>query len=150
MKTAVTFRLMTFEDMDAVLTIERSSFTTPWSREAFYNELMNNQFAHYLLLEEEEKIVGFCGLWVVVDEAQITNLAILPVYRGKKFGEALLLQSMELARDLGAIKLSLEVRVSNKIAQSLYRKLGFREGGIRKNYYSDDQEDALVMWVNLV
>jgi len=143
------FRYMREEDIDQVLEVEHASFTVPWSREAFYNEIHNNKFAIYIVLEEDEKIIGYCGTWVVIDEAHVTNIAIMPGYRGKKQGEALLRKLMSIAREMGARSMTLEVRVTNHIAQSLYRKLGFQNGGIRKNYYSDNQEDALIMWVNL-
>ena len=143
------FRYMREEDIDQVLEVEHASFTTPWSREAFYNELHNNKFAVYIVLEEENQIIGYCGTWVVIDEAHVTNVAIMPGYRGKKLGEALMTKLMSVARELGARSMTLEVRVTNHVAQSLYRKLGFQNGGFRKNYYSDIQEDALVMWVNL-
>lgn len=149
MNKSLTFRLMDINDVDDILKIEQESFTLPWSREAFQNELTTNQYALYIGLEEEGKVIGYCGVWIVFDEAQITNVAILPAYRGRKLGEALMRQVMEIASEKGARTMSLEVRVSNSIAQSLYRKLGFQYGGIRKNYYSDNQEDALVMWVNL-
>ncbi|KQL17638.1 ribosomal protein S18-alanine N-acetyltransferase [Cytobacillus solani] len=149
MNKSLTFRFMDINDVDDILKIEHESFTLPWSREAFLNELTTNQYALYLGLEEDGKVIGYCGVWIVVDEAQITNVAILPEFRGRKLGEALMRQVMEIASERGARTMSLEVRVSNSIAQSLYRKLGFQNGGIRKNYYSDNQEDALVMWVNL-
>ncbi|UQD50865.1 ribosomal-protein-alanine N-acetyltransferase [Bacillus methanolicus] len=149
MNDSLTFRFMEEKDIDQVLQIEHASFTLPWSREAFYNELTKNQFAVYIVLEDHEKVVGYCGMWVVVDEAHITNIALLPEYRGKKLGEALLRKVMEIAREYGAKTMTLEVRVTNYVAQSLYRKLGFQNGAIRKNYYTDNQEDALVMWVNL-
>ncbi|MDQ0976718.1 ribosomal-protein-alanine N-acetyltransferase [Bacillus niacini] len=143
------FRYMKEEDIDQILEVEHASFATPWSREAFYNEIYNNKFAVYIVLEEDEKIIGYVGAWVVIDEAHVTNLAILPSYRGKKLGEALLRKMMTVAKDMGARSMTLEVRVTNNVAQSLYRKLGFQNGGIRKNYYTDNQEDALVMWVNI-
>jgi [ribosomal protein S18]-alanine N-acetyltransferase len=142
-------RYMVKEDIDDVLIVENNSFATPWSKTAFVNELLNNKFAHYLVIEGNQKIIGYCGVWVIVDEAHITNIAIHSLYRGFKLGEQLLVHAMELARTLGATKMTLEVRVSNHIAQSLYRKMGFEPGGIRKNYYTDNQEDALVMWVGL-
>ncbi|MCM3118463.1 ribosomal protein S18-alanine N-acetyltransferase [Neobacillus sp. MER 74] len=143
------FRNMREEDIDQILEVEHASFTTPWSREAFYNELHNNRFAVYIVLEENNKILGYCGAWIVIDEAHVTNVAILPEYRGRKLGEAILQKMMSVAREMGAKTMTLEVRVTNHVAQSLYRKLGFQNGGIRKNYYSDNQEDGLVMWVNL-
>ncbi len=145
----MTFRLMTEDDIDEVLVLERRSFTLPWSREAFYNELNHNQYALYIVLEDEGKIVGYCGAWLVIDEAHITNIAILPEYRGRRLGEGLLRKMMDIAIERGAKVMTLEVRVSNIIAQSLYEKLGFQKGGIRKRYYTDNGEDALVMWVNL-
>jgi [ribosomal protein S18]-alanine N-acetyltransferase len=143
------FRYMKEEDIDQILEVEHASFATPWSREAFYNEIYQNKFAVYIVLEEDDKIIGYCGAWVVIDEAHITNIAILPTYRGRQLGEALLSKMMSIAKDMGARSMTLEVRVTNHVAQSLYRKLGFQNGGIRKNYYSDNQEDALVMWVNI-
>lgn len=143
------FRYMQEEDIDQILEVEHACFTTPWSREAFYNELHNNKFAVYIVLEEDKKIIGYCGAWIVIDEAHVTNVAILPEHRGRKLGAAMLEKLMMIAREMGAKSMTLEVRVSNYVAQSLYRKFGFQNGGIRKNYYSDNLEDALVMWVNL-
>ena len=140
--------MMNIEDINQVMVIEHESFTIPWSRDAFYNELVQNQFAVYLVLEVEGRVVGYCGVWIVVDEAHITNIALLPEYRGRKLGEALLMNVIEVAKEKGAKTMTLEVRMTNTIAQSLYRKLGFQGGGIRKNYYTDNHEDALVMWVN--
>lgn len=145
----VRFRYMTLDDIPAVLEVEHASFTMPWSEAAFYNELTNNRFAAYILAEVNGRVIGYCGVWVIIDEAHITNIALLPEYRGKKIGEALLRTGINYARMRGARKMTLEVRVSNEPAQSLYRKLGFKPGGIRKNYYTDDYEDALVMWVRL-
>ncbi|TDL31212.1 ribosomal-protein-alanine N-acetyltransferase [Jeotgalibacillus sp. S-D1] len=143
------FRWMTIQDIDQVLMVEEQSFTIPWRREAFENELMVNQFAKYLLLEKDNEVIGYCGLWLIMDEAHVTNIAIVPGQRGQKLGLTLMQKVLKLAKEAGAKTVTLEVRVSNDIARSLYRKLGFLEGGIRKNYYSDNGEDALVMWVNL-
>ncbi|GER67771.1 ribosomal-protein-alanine acetyltransferase [Weizmannia acidilactici] len=145
----IILRKATLEDLDGIYNVELHSFSLPWTREAFYNELVHNHFATYLVLIDQERVVGYCGVWVIVDEAHVTNLAVLPEYRGRKLGEALLRNVMEYARLNNAKTLSLEVRVSNDIARSLYKKLGFREGGIRKGYYTDNYEDAIVMWVNL-
>jgi [ribosomal protein S18]-alanine N-acetyltransferase len=145
----ITFRRANVEDIDQIHAIEHVCFPNPWSRTAFINEIVNNHFATYFIVEIEEKQIGYCGVWVIIDEAHITNIAILPEYQGHKFGEALLRNVMMFAKASGAKTMSLEVRVSNLVAQNLYRKLGFQEGGIRKNYYSDNGEDAIVMWVNL-
>jgi [ribosomal protein S18]-alanine N-acetyltransferase len=143
------FRYMREEDIDQVLEVEHASFTVPWSCDAFYNELTNNQFATYIVLEENNKIIGYCGVWIVIDEAHVTNIAILPDYRGKKLGQIMMSKLIEISKEKGAKSMTLEVRVSNDPALALYRKFGFQNGGIRKNYYSDNQEDALVMWVRL-
>lgn len=143
------FRYLKEEDIDQILKIEELSFATPWTRQSFENELNLNQFAVYLVLEKEGQIVGYCGMWLIVDEAHITNIAVLPEFRGQKLGEGILSMVMDIARQRGAKTMTLEVRVSNEVAQSLYRKLGFMNGGIRKNYYTDNYEDALVMWVTL-
>ncbi|HEX7065407.1 MAG TPA: ribosomal protein S18-alanine N-acetyltransferase [Bacillales bacterium] len=145
----VRFRYMTLDDIQAVLEVEEASFSMPWSESAFYNELTSNRFATYILAEAEGKVIGYCGVWVIIDEAHITNIALLPSFRGKKIGEALLRTAMQYSRMRGGRKMTLEVRVSNEPAQRLYRKLGFQPGGIRKNYYTDNYEDALVMWVTL-
>lgn len=149
MEDSYVFRYMREEDIDQVLEVEHASFTLPWSREAFYNELHTNKFAVYIVLEHDNRIIGYCGVWIVIDEAHVTNVAVLPEYRGKKLGDAMMRKLIAVSREMGARSMTLEVRVTNHIAQSLYRKMGFQNGGIRKNYYSDNQEDALVMWVNL-
>jgi [ribosomal protein S18]-alanine N-acetyltransferase len=148
MNDTLTFRRMNVEDIDQVLEVEHQSFTLPWSREAFFNELTVNQYAVYIVIEDNGKIVGYCGSWIVIDESHITNIAILPEYRGKKLGEALLCKMIEISISKGAIRMTLEVRVSNVVAISLYEKLGFQKGGIRKRYYTDNYEDAYIMWVN--
>ncbi|WP_214484450.1 ribosomal protein S18-alanine N-acetyltransferase [Bacillus sp. SM2101] len=149
METTTLFRLMNVEDIDNVLKVEETSFATPWSKDIFLSEINNNKYAHYIVAEENGLVIGYCGAWLIIDEAHITNVALLPEYRGRKLGEAMLKQLVDFAKALGAKTMTLEVRVSNIIAQSLYRKLGFNDGGIRKNYYTDNQEDALIMWVNI-
>ncbi|MDC2867825.1 ribosomal protein S18-alanine N-acetyltransferase [Bacillus sp. BP-3] len=145
----ITFRNMKEEDIPQIVLIEESSFTTPWTAEAFEREINMNEYAHYAVLETEEGIIGYCGLWIILDESHITNIAILPKYRGLKLGVALLQEVMNKARAFGAKTMTLEVRVSNEVAKKLYRKFGFQNGGIRKRYYTDNYEDGLVMWVNL-
>jgi [ribosomal protein S18]-alanine N-acetyltransferase len=142
-------RFMTVDDLDAVMDIEMKSFSIPWSRDAFLNEIEQNHLSTYLVVEDGDHVAGYCGVWLVVDEAHITNVAVLPEYRGQGLGESLMRKIMGIATQFGARVMTLEVRVSNIAAQHLYRKLGFQDGGIRKRYYSDNQEDALVMWVNL-
>jgi len=149
MEMNISFRILTIDDLDDIVMIDQASFTNPWSREAFINELTMNPYALYIGLEVDGELVGYGGVWIIVDEAHITNIAVHPGYRGQKLGEKLLMKLMETILVKGARKATLEVRVSNIIAQNLYRKFGFVPGGIRKGYYSDNHEDALVMWVNL-
>ena len=92
------------------------------------------------------RLVGYAGLWLMVDEAHITAIAVAPAYRGFGIGELLMLGMIDISQDIGAQYLTLEVRVSNTLAQNLYRKYGFKETGVRRRYYSDNNEDALIMW----
>ncbi|TCS79574.1 ribosomal protein S18-alanine N-acetyltransferase [Tepidibacillus fermentans] len=145
----IQIRRATIDDIDQIWRVEQLSFPTPWSRQAFFSELTNNQYAYYFVLEFDERIVGYVGMWLIFDEAHITNVAISPEVRGMKLGELLMRYLMATAKGLGANRMTLEVRISNHIAISLYKKLGFKEEGIRKNYYADTFEDAIIMWVNL-
>ena len=146
----VHYRKMTLEDVPAVHAIELATFPTPWTLDSFYYEVNENKFSHYLVAENEAgELVGFCGVWLVVDAAQITNVAVIETVRGQGIGEALMREAIRVAKEANMDTMSLEVRVTNTVAQNLYRKLGFQDGGIRKGYYTDNQEDALVMWVNL-
>lgn len=142
-------RKMTVDDLNQVYEIEKQSFPNPWTKQSFLQELTQNKFATYFIIEYEKKIAGYCGLWVVMEDAQITNIAVLPNFRGEKLGEKLLSYVKDYAKQAGAHHISLEVRVSNYIAQNLYKKLGFEVIGVRKNYYTDNQEDAFIMWVKL-
>ena len=150
MEKMIQYRKMTPEDVEAVYAIELATFPAPWTLDSFHYEMRENQFAHYTVaVNEQNKIIGFCGMWIVIDSAQITNVAVLKEARGLGIGEALMRESMRVAKEAGAETMSLEVRVTNVVAQNLYRKLQFQDGGIRKGYYTDNGEDALVMWVNL-
>ncbi|UOQ44335.1 ribosomal protein S18-alanine N-acetyltransferase [Halobacillus salinarum] len=142
-------RPMETEDIEEVMDVEKASFAVPWTEETFRNEVLDNPYAHYFVIEEGGRVFGYCGLWLIIDEAHITNIAIHPEFRGQKYGEDLFRRTFMEAIEGGAIQLSLEVRVSNTAAQHLYRKFGMKPGGIRKHYYTDNGEDALVMWVGL-
>ncbi|WP_342471798.1 ribosomal protein S18-alanine N-acetyltransferase [Metasolibacillus sp. FSL H7-0170] len=145
----VQYRKMTIADVEAVYAIEVDAFPTPWTLDSFYYEMTENQFAYYTVAEENGEILGFCGSWLVIDAAQITNVAVVESARGRKIGEGLMREAIRVAREANMETMSLEVRVSNIVAQNLYYKLGFQDGGLRKGYYTDNQEDALVMWVKL-
>lgn len=148
MSEEVAIRKMSIEDVEQVFEIEKLSFTLPWTKDSFYYEMTTNENAYYVVAETEQGVVGYCGMWLVLDEAHVTNIAILPDERGKKLGERLMRAAMEAAKGQGAVLMTLEARVSNEPALNLYRKLGFKNGGIRKRYYTDNFEDAIVMWVN--
>ncbi len=137
---------MRVEDIAAVQLVENASFPLPWPANAFRHELTQNKNAHYIVAKEGEHIVGYAGLWLSLDEAHITTFAVLPDYRRRKIGERMLIAIFERAEKLGAEWLTLEVRASNLPAQRLYEKYGFRPAGIRRRYYSDNNEDAIIMW----
>ncbi|EGW37386.1 ribosomal protein S18-alanine N-acetyltransferase [Desulfosporosinus sp. OT] len=142
-------RPMLTTDLDDIMEIERVSFSTPWSPEAFKAELKENEYARYLCLELNGQVIGYMGLWFILDEGHITNIAITPNYRGQRWGEFLMKSVMEKMAEQGMERMTLEVRVSNSAAQSLYTRLGFVTAGLRKGYYADTGEDAMIMWVEL-
>ncbi|WP_241236291.1 ribosomal protein S18-alanine N-acetyltransferase [Brevibacillus marinus] len=145
----IRFRPMTLDDVGRVSELEKLAFPTPWPADAFYNELTINKHARYIVAEVEGEVVAYSGMWLLFDEAHITNVAVHPQYRGQGIGERLMRQMMSLALLEGGKKMTLEVRPSNLTARRLYQKLGFTEQGIRKKYYTDNDEDAIIMWVNL-
>ncbi|ECJ9747620.1 ribosomal-protein-alanine N-acetyltransferase [Listeria monocytogenes] len=149
LEAALSFREATVADLKSIMKIENAAFTVPWTEAAFRNEFIINQYAYYLLATYKEEVVGYAGVWLVLDEGHITNIAIHPDYQGNHYGEALFRKMIQVAKNRGVVRMTLEVRVSNNIAQGLYKKLGFQDGAIRKNYYPDTKEDALVMWVDL-
>lgn len=137
---------MTLDDIDAVQEVERSSFPVPWPANAFRHELTQNRNARYVVARSGDRIVGYAGLWLMVDEAHITTFAVHPDQRRQRIGERLLQRIFEVAEAMHAEWLTLEVRASNLPAQRLYEKYGFRRAGVRRRYYSDNNEDALIMW----
>lgn len=143
------FRYMTMQDVGAVAELERLAFTTPWPHDAFVNELTKNPNARYVVAVHNNRIVAYCGMWIIIDEAHITNIAVHPLFRGKKIGLSLMIKMMGFAKMSGAHSMTLEVRPSNTVARNMYIRLGFREHGLRKRYYSDNNEDAIIMWVTL-
>lgn len=146
-ETQVQFRAMVVDDIPKVVEVEQDAFPTPWPAQAFQDELTKNQFARYFVLEVGGEVVGYCGMWIIMDEAHITNIAVHSTYRGRGLGEWMLRYAIEFSTLYGAEKMTLEVRASNVVAQQLYKKLGFEVTGLRPGYYSDNKEDALIMWV---
>jgi ribosomal-protein-alanine N-acetyltransferase len=138
---------LTEGDLDEVLTIERASFSNPWSRDMFLWELQNAGISYgYVLREPGGGVAAFCTVWIVQDELHINNVAVDPRHRGQGVGLALLRFVLRLAAGLGARRATLEVRRSNVAAQRLYERLGFRPAGVRRKYYSEPVEDALILW----
>ena len=133
------------EDIPAVLEIERSSFNSPWPPEAFTQELSHNRMARYLVARQGGAVVGYAGVWLMVDEAHITTFAVHPDWRRQGVGRRLMHALLIVATELGAARMTLEVRVSNLAAQTLYRGHGFEIAGRRERYYTDDGEDAYIM-----
>lgn len=137
---------MDVRHIPAILEIERRSFPTPWSERAFVSELTQNAYAHYIVALGGERVVGYAGMWLVLDEAHVTNIAVHPDHRGRHVGELLLVELQRRASEQGCTRMTLEVRPSNAVAQHLYRKHGFAPKGLRPGYYTDTHEDAIIMW----
>ncbi|WP_414046765.1 ribosomal protein S18-alanine N-acetyltransferase [Macrococcus equi] len=136
------------QDVPAIYQIEQKAFPSgSWTLDAFYHELEKNEFAHYFTMLQDDIVVGYLGMWIVIDQAQITTVAIDESLRGKGLGRLLLEYVMNYAR-LTCEMMSLEVREENLAARRLYESLGFTYGGVRRDYYGPNQ-DAKVMWVKL-
>ena len=142
----ITVGLMTAADVDAVHEIETLCFKTPWSRESFLHEIEENQCARYMVVREDGKAIAYAGVWFILDEGHITNIAVHPSRRGMGYGEMVTRAMIQLAADSGMSVMTLEVRRSNEAAQALYHKLGFIDVGYRKRYY-ENTEDALIMFL---
>ena len=134
-------------DLEAVARIDRRCYPSPWMSGAYLTELTNRS-ASYLVARLGQEVVGYAGHWVIAEEAHITTLAVEPSRQRRKIGERLLIALIEEALLEGASHITLEVRESNRPAQNLYRKYGFRAAAIRKNYYTDNGENAIVMWAD--
>jgi ribosomal-protein-alanine N-acetyltransferase len=138
-------RAMKKADVKSVYEIEVLSFRTPWSFRSLMGEL-KNRVAYYTVLEQDGEIIGYCGMWVLFEEAHITNIAIHPSFRGHGYGKQLLHASMRVAASFGAEMMTLEVREHNTVAQRMYDEMDFLQQGRRKRYYTDTGEDALLLW----
>lgn len=146
LRQQLTLEPMREADVPTVQEIEREIFSTPWPRNAYYRELHHNRSAYYLVLRRDEEIVGYAGLWKMSDEAHITTVGVRAGQQGKGYGHALMAALIQRAYQLGSRWLTLEVRPSNDVAVRLYEKFGFKVIGRRRGYYTDNNEDAIVMW----
>lgn len=136
---------MRLDDVAAVHEIEQLSFRTPWPAYAFEQELKGNRLARYVVARAGNRLVGFAGIWMMVDEAHVTTFGVHPDWRRQGIGRHLLLSLCDISIAIRARRMTLEVRESNRAAQALYADFGFEVLGRRRAYYSDDGEDALVM-----
>lgn len=141
----IVIRGMQHKDIGQIINIEKICFSLPWSKESFEHEL-KNEFAYYQVAEQEGNISGFMGMWRIIDECHITNVAVLPEYRNKGIGKMLINKMIEICKCSEITTMTLEVRVSNIPAINLYKKFGFFSVGKRPNYYAKPVEDALIMW----
>lgn len=141
----INIRMMTKEDLPIVALIEEKIFSTPWSEKAFEDSLESSNTI-YIVAEKDSNVVGYCGLYMSLDEGNITNVAIAPEYRRQHMAENMLHHMFKLAKEKGIINAFLEVRETNVVAIKLYEKLGFKEAGTRKNFYQKPLENALIMW----
>ena len=138
---------MTPADIRAVMRIEALSFSTTWPPSAFASELSDNRLAHYFIGRMPGgDVIAYGGIWVILEDSHITTIAVHPDWRGKKYGEEMLVRLLHEAIDRGASWITLEARESNTVAQNLYKKYGFTTVSTRRAYYSDNGENAVVMW----
>lgn len=140
----ITIRPMTDADLPRVLEIERASFTVPWTP-ATFRGLLGRPDAYLHVAEVEGRVVGYTAVWIVLDQAELGDIAVDEAWRGRGIGRRLLAAAFDLVRDRGVRELYLEVRVSNHGARRLYERHGFRSVGRRPGYYVRPREDALVL-----
>lgn len=134
-------------DLDDVISIEAKAYGEHhWSKDSFMSELLNDLAKYFSVFNTDGQLIGYCGCWQILEEAHITNIAVSPDYRRKHIGEALLTTIIDECYRNMAKYITLEVRVGNKPAIALYEKYGFKSLGVRKGYYQDNNEDALIMW----
>lgn len=148
-KTTRKIRLLEENDIHQVAQIEQLSFSSPWSEQSFYEELENSLACYWIWEREDGNIGGYLGSWIILDEVQITNIAIHPDYRRERGAYLLLEQMFAHMKELDLFSATLEVRPSNEPAIHLYQKFGFQEAGRRAGYYEDDHEDALIFEVRI-
>jgi len=140
-------QLTSADQIPSVLEIETASFTSPWTREMYLAELENRNVSYCFLASfDNGPAIGFCSFWRVLDELHINNLAVLPDFRHRGVGAELLAFVLNEGARLGALRATLEVRRSNTPALMLYERYGFTVAGIRRDYYTNPQEDALILW----
>lgn len=145
----IIIRRMREKDLDRIMEVEKAAFTTPWSRESFLLEINKNQLARYFIAEVDGLVVGYGGIWLILDEGHITNIAVDKEYRRLGIGKRILEELIGLCKECNVVAMTLEVRQNNEPAKNLYKEYEFIEYGIRPNYYADVNQDAIVMWKKL-
>ena len=138
-------RLATMDDVEQIYNIEVDCFSIPWSLESIQHELENSDKKFYVVIEDEDRLIGYGGAWLVADEGQITNIAVRKDYRRDGYGAMINRKIVKECFKRGMTEIFLEVRISNLAALALYRRLGFAVKGLRKDYYSEPTEDAYIM-----
>ncbi|MEG0292305.1 MAG: ribosomal protein S18-alanine N-acetyltransferase [Anaerovoracaceae bacterium] len=136
-----------YKDVEILGELDVKCFDDPWSVESFKREIEENSIAFYIVCEFDGKVVGYAGVWFILDEGHITNVAVDPQYRNKGLGAKVVGTLIDFSRQEGIKSFTLEVRKSNIAAQNLYKKFGFKEEGVRPKYYENNGEDALIMWL---
>ena len=134
------------EDLDRIFELEQICFESPWTFSMLYEDICENSLTVYLVVVCDDEIIGYGGMWIITDEAHMTNICILPERRGNGYAKQLMTKLCDIAEEMGAKNMTLEVRISNSDAIGLYRKCGFAIAGLRKKYYFNNDEDAYVMW----
>lgn len=133
-------------DVPAVEEVEKACFSVPWSYESLYHDILENKLAFYIVAEIDGKVCGYVGVWKIFDEGHITNVAVAPEYRRMHIASAMLSVLFDVTGAQGIESYTLEVRAGNQAAIALYKGFGFCEAGLRKGYYEDNGEDAIIMW----
>lgn len=141
----IEIRGMQTEDLDQISEIEKECFSLPWSRSSYESEL-NNELAYYQCAVKNNIILGYMGMWRIIDECHITNVAVLPEYRNMGVASMLINKMIDICKCSEIKNMTLEVRKSNQAAINLYEKFGFISVGVRPKYYMKPMEDAIIMW----
>ena len=141
----MTIESMTVDDIAQVAEIERQIFSIPWSEKAF-RDSMESDNTIYIVAKENDNVAGYAGMYLSFEEGNITNVAVNPLSRRKGIGEKIVRDILNRAYEKGVRDFFLEVRETNSVAIALYEKIGFKEEGIRKNFYDKPRENALIMW----
>ena len=146
MEEKIEIREADISDIDRFLEIEKASFKDPWSREMFLSDLFDRDRRIYLKAVIGDELAGFIGLWFIVDECHIVNIAVRPDFRNRGIAKSLVKRAVMEGEKRNIRNFTLEVRAGNCEAVKLYEDLGFKQAGLRKNYYEKEQEDGIIMW----